>query len=78
MPGHGPHASPKATFGNKTGPTDGVVPMDLEEPEADKTPNYQANPYFGKDVESQAVAPDIKGPTSLLGYKFARQRSINW
>ena len=42
------------------------------------TPNYQANPYFGKDIESQAAPLDIKGPDSLLGHKFVRQRAINW
>ena len=51
----------------------------MDTPEmAAETPNYAANPYFGKDLESQAAPADDKGAQSLLGYKFKRQRAINW
>ena len=65
-------------MGSKVGPTDGVRPMDTPEMQV-LTPNFPANPYFGSDVEAQAAERvDPTGPQSLLGYKFKRQRTINW
>ena len=64
-------------FKGITGAAQGVVPMDTPEMQA-PTPSYGANPYFGRDIESQKTPPNISGPESLLGYTFRRQRAINW